>query len=320
MSQMPPPQQQPPHPHQAPPPPYGQPHLPAPGIAITAMVLGILAIITSPLLIFGVVAIILGLIAVNQTGGATGRQGRGFAIAGVAMGAASLLLGVVVAIGIMLPALGAARRTAKRMQNSTQLRGLHQGMFTYANSNKENFPGLNARGEILLNSTSATGDSGDGDTVEARYWILLTGNFFTPEYTISPSETDVITPYASGPVASSNYSYAYLSIQGQPERAPAAGGRASEWTQSSNTQAVVASDRNTGSNASTGIQSIHTSRPGEWKGSVLWNDNHVAFEQTHILETRYGNGSLNVDFSQAPNDNLFDPAGDADAWMIYSGD
>lgn len=319
MSQMPPPQQ-PHHPHQPPPPPYGQPHLPAPGIAITAMILGILAIVTSPLLIFGVVAIILGLIAVNQTGGATGRQGRGFAIAGVAMGSASLLLGVVVAIGILLPALGAARRTAQRMQSATQLRGMHQGMFTYANSNKEKFPGLNSRGQIILNSMSETGSSGDGDTVEARYWILLNGHFFTPEYAISPSETDVITPYGSGPVAASNYSFAYLSIQGRPEYAPDAGSRASEWTQSSNTQAVVASDRNTGSNASTGIQSIHTSSPGEWKGTVLWNDNHAAFEQTHIHTTRYGNGELNVDMSQAPNDNLFERAGDADAWMIYSGD
>ena len=52
---------------------------------------------------------------------------------------------IALLIAILLPALGAARRTARRMQNSTQLRGIHQGLVTFANSNKNNFAGLDSK-------------------------------------------------------------------------------------------------------------------------------------------------------------------------------
>ena len=149
-------------------------------------------------------------------------------VAGTVMGGSSLVLGLVVVllIGIMLPALGAARRTARRMQNSTQLRGVHQGMVTFGNSNKENFPGLTSKGNILEDAAEITGMSGHGGTTEARMWILLDGNFFTPEYAISPSETSAVTEYNTGMLDTTaapveftagttglrHYSYAFLAI------------------------------------------------------------------------------------------------------------
>lgn len=70
-------------------------------------------------------------------------------------------------LGTTLPALGAARRTARQMQDSTQARGIHQAMVVYAN----------ARGENKLPD-----DIGQ----------LIEDNHFLPEYTISPqSGTDV---------------------------------------------------------------------------------------------------------------------------------
>ncbi|MEM9111375.1 MAG: hypothetical protein AAGC72_15275, partial [Planctomycetota bacterium] len=39
------------------------------------------------------------------------------------------------------------RKPARRMQNSTQLRGIHQGLVTYASGNQNWFPGLNEFGE-----------------------------------------------------------------------------------------------------------------------------------------------------------------------------
>lgn len=228
---------------------------------------------------------------------------------------------IALLIGILLPALGAARRTARRMQNSTQLRGMHQGMFTFGNSNKENFPGLTSKGNVLPASVADTGSAGNGgSSTQGRMWIMLDGNFFTPEYAISPSETASVTEYdpntnievvfGSG-TATKNYSYALLQIHNSSNAvantAPFYGGRASEWTQATNTQAVVASDRNTGANIANS-SSIHTTDvdTNEWKGSVLWNDNHVAFEQTNILETRYGNGELNVTSAGLEADNLFE--------------
>lgn len=314
MSQYPPqdpfdPQQQPRAQYQS---PNRGPTPAEPGIATVALVLGIVAIVLSPLLIFGIAAFIVGIIAINKTGGPQNIPGRGKAIAGVALGGSGFGLGLVLAlIAILLPALGAARRTARRMQNATQVRSVHQGMVMAGQRNKYFYPGLDSRGDILSNGP-LTGNSGDGDTVEARYWILLDGAYITSDYTISPSEIDAIVPWTSGQVSASNYSYAMLSIQGQAGSAPTAGPRASEWKETANGYAVVISDRNTGSSTQS-PESIHTDGD-PWKGTVLWNDNHTGFEQTHLLETRYGRGSIDM------NDNIFDASGDDDALLIHSGD
>lgn len=227
---------------------------------------------------------------------------------------------IALLIGILLPALGAARRTARRMQNSTQLRGIHQGLVIFAQSNKNYFAGLNSRGDILADNLQNTGQSGEGDTVQARFWILLQSDAFTPEYAISPSETNNVTEY-SGDSADAiewttagvkHYSYALLSINGTVGQAPDAP-RAQEWKETLNTSAVVVSDRNTGSGGTTGAtgtaQSVHTNEVGEWRGSVLWNDNHVGFEQDLLFSTKYANGELNDNGN--PTDNLFLPGNGA---------
>ena len=246
---------------------------------------------------------------------------------------------IALLIGILLPALGAARRTARRMQNSTHLRGIHQGLVTFANSNKDNYAGRDGRGRIFADEDIETGNSGDSDTVPARYWIMLKGSFFTPEYSVSPSETATVIEYDpkldaknedvkwdTGSGGTKNYSYAMLDIQAitapsiDDPTATKYGSRASEWETTSNTQAVVLSDRNTGSGGSdSDIQSIHTNEEGEWKGSILWNDNHVGFEQSDELETRYANGQLNVNAQGSPQDHLFQGAGgESDSGQIPS--
>jgi prepilin-type N-terminal cleavage/methylation domain-containing protein len=219
---------------------------------------------------------------------------------------------IALLIAILLPALGAARRTARRMQNSTQLRGIHQGMVTFANSNRSKFPGLNSSGEAEGNDN--TGGSGTGDFVQARYWILLNGDFFTPDYAVSPSETKSVDPYDDGgdpdntkvefsTTGVKHYSYAMLRIQfvGSTASATALPGifagnesRVAEWAQTLNSQAIVISDRNIGNGTGASvIQSIHTDEPGNWEGSVLWNDNHVSYENTDLFETKYADGTLN---------------------------
>ncbi len=63
--------------------------------------------------------------------------------------------------GILLPALGAARRTARQMQDLTQVRGIIQGCILYALDNNDHYP----------------------DNI----YKLIEGNYVTLEYLISPS-------------------------------------------------------------------------------------------------------------------------------------
>ncbi|MEM1353513.1 MAG: prepilin-type N-terminal cleavage/methylation domain-containing protein [Planctomycetota bacterium] len=242
---------------------------------------------------------------------------------------------IALLIGILLPALGAARRTARRMQNSTQLRGIHQGCVIFGQSNKFFYAGLDSKGSVLASNAQNTGTSGIGSTVEARFWILFRGDFFTAEYAISPSETNNVTEYEPGNGATpatvvwntgtgdKNYSYAMIGLDGATATAagaaPTGGPRGQEWKETANTQAVALSDRNTGAAIATS-RSVHTNEDGDWKGSLVWNDNHSGFEQDQIFETKYGNGELNVDNNGDPIDDLFvrDDGNDtdADAYMV----
>lgn len=213
--------------------------------------------------------------------------------------AAIVLLCVMVIVAIILPMFGGSR-PAPRMQNSTQLRGIHQSLVIYGNSNKNYFPGLNELGED------------DRISVEERFQILMEDGYISPFYAISPLETEMIQeweepydPYEHKlTVTKDSYSYAMLQI-------PEEGGRRDEWKQTLNSQAIVLSDRNTGTRAKP--SSIHVQAGDPWQGSVLWNDNHVGFEDTDVYETKYGDGELNE------ADRLFEAAGTDDALQIHTG-
>ena len=198
------------------------------------------------------------------------------------------------------------------MSNSSQLRGVHQALVTYSNSNKNWFAGLDTRGQDA------------GVTVEERFYIMLDGDFFTPGYIVSPYEDDpTISEWpGSGVVTSRHYSFALLQI-------PPKGERRAEWSQTLNSQAVVVADRNTGTSTST--YGYHNARwtskttfgcthgqrqpyvkLNHWVGHVVWNDNAHGFETTDTLSTVYG-------ITQNAQDKLFSASGDDDAYLIHSG-
>lgn len=199
--------------------------------------------------------------------------------------------------------LSGARTQARIMQNNTQLRGIHQSLVVYSQSNKNWFAGIDRTGE------------NDEIDVESRFQTLLDGDYFTPEYAVSPSETDASIVLWDGttPVTAANYSFAMLQIPDKnPDIVADTQGRRSEWAQTLNSQAAVMSDRNTGTASATA--SIHTAG-GEtgWAGSILWNDNAVMFEPSDAFETRYVGGELN------PSDKLFEAGDEFDALMVHTG-
>jgi hypothetical protein len=219
---------------------------------------------------------------------------------------------VMIFVAIMLPTISGSR-PAPRMQNSTQLRGIHQGLVIYANSNRNFFPGLDDSGEedTQVLDWSEWHDEDIPPTqvslaVDKRFAILLHGDYLTPEYLISPFESDPnIEPWPEeGAFTTGHYSYSMLQI-------PDEGGRRAEWSQTLNSQAIVVSDRNTGSAAKP--LSLYADSGEGWRGALLWNDNHVVFENTDEFETKYGADELNE------ADRLFEADGTEDALMIHSG-
>ena len=77
------------------------------------------------------------------------------------------------AVGIMLPALSVARRSAREMTSNTQMRGIHQACVTYAQTAKGKFP--------------------------PDIFTLYQGNYFTADYVVSPSGAHVPDDFAQWP-------------------------------------------------------------------------------------------------------------------------
>lgn len=214
---------------------------------------------------------------------------------------------IALLIGILLPALGAARRTARQMQNSTQVRGIHSGLVLFSQGNNTYYPGINTIGTVLTNANVVASypvatnpvqgaATATGVDVPLRFRELVEDNYFTGEYLISPSETK--DTWISGDVTKDNFSYALLDIS-------VAGQRRNEWRDTSNSESVVLGDRakRNVTGADTFIKSVHTNpsalSTNEWRGSVGFNDNHVTFEATHDgLNTQYADTTVY-------NDNLF---------------
>lgn len=201
---------------------------------------------------------------------------------------------IALLIGILLPALGAARRNAQRMENSTRVRGIQQGMFQYAQGNSQKYPGL-----------GKDTDRPDSETASMRLQIMIQGNFFTAEYVISPVES-VKTPNSllfdtpNGPNndPTDHFSFALLEIDAN------AAGRINEWASTANSEAAVVFDRETDGGTGSAARSIHSTT--DWRGSVAYNDNHVFFETSNILErTRYGSVQNNRS-NDAAVDDLWD--------------
>src|SRR5690606_35935601 len=95
---------------------------------------------------------------------------------------------IALLIGILLPALGAARTTARQLQSSTHVRGIHQGCVIFAQGNRGWYPGLTGTGEIPQESDSILSGA-EGHFPQGRYGRLLEGNYVTPDYLVSPGET-----------------------------------------------------------------------------------------------------------------------------------
>jgi prepilin-type processing-associated H-X9-DG protein len=134
--------------------PYIQPQ--TNGMAIASVVLGAAGFILPVLA--SVPAIILGILGLKRTRNpAVG--GKGTAITGIALGATSLVLGVVVwgcMLSILLPSLNRARETANRVKCAANLKAVGSALLLYANENRGSYP---PNFQTLIDTQDITFDS-----------------------------------------------------------------------------------------------------------------------------------------------------------------
>jgi len=113
-----------------PPPPFGSTPVspyPAPqaggasnGLGIAALILAVVGLCV-PFL--GLVGLVLGIVAISKAR----NEGRGLAIAAIAVGAVSFLMSFLM-LGLLLPALGKARQTAREIQSSSSMSMITRSM------------------------------------------------------------------------------------------------------------------------------------------------------------------------------------------------
>jgi type II secretory pathway pseudopilin PulG len=210
-----------------------------------------------------------------------------------------LLVVMVVIVGLIAVAMVLQPRHRghhRPMRNSTQIRGIHSALVLFSQGNNTYYPGYDEYGKPLEDSS-----------VEFRFKEMHDDNYFTGEYMISPSETKTALTQTGVKVTTANYSYAMLNLS------VADSPRNFEWRDTSNSEAVVLSDRAIANGKDGAIKSVHTNPSKDsngWRGSIGWNDNHVTFEATHDqLDTQYADETFK-------KDNLFDIQGGS---LIYAG-
>lgn len=115
---------------------------------------------------------------------ASGRlNARGFTLVEAT---AVVIVGVVLAFLILVPALGCSRCSARQLKDSTQIRGIHQAMVVWAGNNSgSTFP---LPSELDLKDASV-GERGKAkDTTANIFSVLIYNSAISPELCVSPAE------------------------------------------------------------------------------------------------------------------------------------
>jgi len=93
---------------------------------------------------------------------------------------------IALLIGILLPALGKARASARQIKDATQIRGVHQGMVLWAQNNSDiyPFPSQIDKGNTTLNNSEPK------DIPRHIVSVMIYNGFFSPELCVSPAEAN----------------------------------------------------------------------------------------------------------------------------------
>lgn len=185
------------------------------GLAIAALVCGCFGLIIPGL---GIVAVILGIVALARA--STPPGAKGMAIGGLAVGAVSLITSLM-CIGILLPAIGKARQSARQLRSSVHITQMSVALHTYASANEDWFPestdGLDRLVALgLLNSQSlASPHAGSSGVVSYIYLPPAASitEYDNPEQVIVVYENPAIVPRGLNVL----YLDGHMEIMSEPE-------------------------------------------------------------------------------------------------------
>ncbi len=104
---------------------------------------------------------------------------------------------IALLIGILLPALSKARQSARQLKDSTQVRGIIQGMVTWAQNNQDEYPmpsrldkgGTNGLG-ATINFGGTAKDAFKKDLSRHMFSLLIFNGFTPVEMYVSPAESN----------------------------------------------------------------------------------------------------------------------------------
>ena len=94
---------------------------------------------------------------------------------------------IALLVGILLPALGKARQSARQLKDSTQVRGIQQSMVVWANNNNSEYP-IPSRIDTGNTTVTATGEA-KNITSNVLSVLIYNGNI-SPEICINPAESN----------------------------------------------------------------------------------------------------------------------------------
>jgi len=221
---------------------------------------------------------------------------------------------IALLIGILLPALGKARASARQIKDSTQVRGIHQGMVLWSQNGMDTYP----LASLYEKSDTTVPEAGrEKDTTANIISLLIYNGFFSPELCISPAESSpsirVMDTYNYNKPAAAvdpakalwdpafaadftggkvgNFSYAHM--------LPADERLKKTWSNTFQATEAVVGNRGPEIASMTPAGAGRTFAPARptsntylihggrrtWEGNIAYNDNHVSFETRLDPET-----------------------------------
>ena len=214
---------------------------------------------------------------------------------------------IALLIALLLPALGSAKKQARILENSTHQRGLHQAFVIFGQSNKTQFPGLeNVDGQPSLipgsrNGTPTSSSRLAGDWPATRFALLVDQDYVSPQYTINPADPFPREAWTFGLTGTDsagtnfdwrNFSYAveewYGGMNGRNRYKVATGNTDHMGSETpviaDRTIVVIDQDYTDPSKYIGGF----SPEPGQFQMGLVWNDGHTTFQNTPIVNTRFG--------------------------------